>query len=439
MVRNPFKVPCFPLNRLLTVTNFTKTQVNSFVKNVKKIIKDPKVSFDVIQYYFLVIQNCLSKEDYLHFESKLKNIDDQSKPYFVQAIYDLMVSLYPDFSLDIICDNLNGNPNLEDQLRDLPTFISGINPMAAAKKEIKRDPKKKDKITVEHLQALQKVFEDNIKGQSQAIESIISSLALQAVGFSKHISLFFIGPTGVGKSEISKILGEKFVGNFFRIDCNELGSSHEYSKFLGSPPGYIGYTEKPLIQEKAAKSNKWVFLFDEIEKASPKFFNIILNLIDTGLITDNTGATLDFTESIFIFTSNCGVTDIKRKNVGFGELKQTTDTTKETLQSALERTFTPEFRNRIDEFVYFNPITPDIAREIVKKKLKQYPINITEDLVDYVSKNGFSEEFGARQLNRFIKKNIALPLANSILNRKYPKDKSSRYTIQVQDSKLNFC
>ena len=260
-------------------------------------------------------------------------------------------------------------------------------------------------------------------------------MKLKVAGFAKVVNLFFIGKTGTGKTFCSKLLGEKFSGNFWVINCAEFANGHEVNRLLGAPPGYIGHSDKSLLKEKSEKSNKWVIVFDEIEKANPKFYNFLLALMETGKCSDNIGTSIDLSESIFIFTSNCGMKDLKTKSTGFHHIR-TKNADMEDLKASLEEEFSPEFRNRIDEFVFFNDLTKEDAKKIADLKLKELPVKRTPELVDYVVNNGFSEEFGARELNRFIKKKIALPLADVILDKKVPQDGTKLYEAIVDSGRI---
>jgi ATP-dependent Clp protease ATP-binding subunit ClpA len=255
------------------------------------------------------------------------------------------------------------------------------------------------------------------------------------VGFEKRANLFFVGRTGVGKTELAKLFGKKYCNNFAKINCAEFSNGHEVAKLIGAPPGYMGSAQKSFFQEKAEVSNKWVFLFDEIEKAHDKLYNLLLGLLDDGTIVDSNGNSLDFTNSIFIFTSNQGVSELKSSSVGFGS-GSSQSATKEVLLNSLSKTFSPEFRNRIDEFVFFNDLTLDATREIVKMNLRKYPVQPSKDLIDYIVDKAYSVEYGVRELNRFLRNNVALPVANLMLANKYPQDGTAKYSFTVQDSKL---
>ena len=259
-----------------------------------------------------------------------------------------------------------------------------------------------------------------------------------ASGLSKHSSFLFVGPTGVGKTQLAKLLGESFSGNFFKVNCAEYASAHEYAKLIGSPPGYIGHSEKSLLSEKAEESNQWVFLFDEIEKAHHKLYDFLLSLLDDGTCTDNLGKTLDFSESIFIFTSNQGMKDIKTNTVGFDRKEQSKKDpiNKEVVTESIKRHFSPEFLNRIDDIVLFKSLTKTEVKQIAELQLEELPINITDSLLNFIVDNGYSMEYGARNIARFIKNNITIKIADAVLSKLIPKNDGELYTPRIVKGEL---
>ena len=220
-----------------------------------------------------------------------------------------------------------------------------------------------------------------------------------------------------------------------KINCAEYAHAHEYAKLIGSPPGYIGHTEKSLLFEKSEKSSRWVFLFDEIEKAHHKFYDFLLSLLDDGTCTDNMGQTLDFSQSIFIFTSNQGLTEVKRDPVGFGAKNEVDEkVTSEVIRKSVKRHFSPEFLNRIDDLVLFHALTRQEVRKIAELQLDELPIQRTPKLIDYIVDNGYSQEYGARNIKRFIKNEISAVVADCILNKLIPKEDGAYYQPQVTKS-----
>jgi ATP-dependent Clp protease ATP-binding subunit ClpC len=288
--------------------------------------------------------------------------------------------------------------------------------------------------SIEDLENLRIHFNTNIVGQDEAIDALINAMKLMASGLTKHSSFLFVGPTGVGKTQIAKILGEKFSGNFFKVNCAEYSHGHEYAKLIGSPPGFIGHSEKSLLGEKAEQSNRWVFLFDEIEKAHHKLYDFLLSLLDDGTCTDNLGQVLDFSQSIFIFTSNQGVTEINKEPMGF-DRKKTNDEkiSSEIIRKSIKRHFSPEFLNRIDDIVVFHALSKEDVKKIAKLQLEALPIKPTDSLVEFVAEGGYSQEYGARNIARFIKNNVSGKIADAILNKVVPTKDKDLYTPRIVD------
>jgi ATP-dependent Clp protease ATP-binding subunit ClpA len=353
----------------------------------------------------------------------------------VNAAYDAIINLYPPFSLDFICTDLNSEAffsGIEKRmLNKLKEQITGKQNSAAPEGSVALS-------SLEELELLEEYFGDNIVGQKDAIRALMRSLKLMASGLADHSSFLFVGPTGVGKTQIAKLLGEKFNGNFYKINCAEYAGGHEYAKLIGSPPGYVGHSEKSLLAEKAEQSNSWVFLFDEIEKAHHKLYDFLLSLLDDGTCTDNMGTVLDFTQSIFIFTSNQGVNEIKRDPVGFGERQKEVEetVTEDTIRKSIKRHFSPEFLNRIDEIVLFRSLTKADVRKIAEIQLEDLPIKSTKPLIDFVAEKGYSQEYGARNIARFIKNNVSDKIADAILNRLVPKKEEEYYTPRIIEGEV---
>jgi ATP-dependent Clp protease ATP-binding subunit ClpC len=191
------------------------------------------------------------------------------------------------------------------------------------------------------------------------------------------------------------------------------------------------------LAEKAEKSDSWVFLFDEIEKAHHRFYDFLLSLLDEGTCTDNMGRTLDFTNSIFIFTSNAGVSSIKGDSkLGFGDTVETYEGSKDKVEKAIKTQFSPEFMNRIDAFIFFNSLKKKDLKKIASLSLVGIPIKRLKSLLDFIVDNSYSEEYGARNINRFIKNNVALKIADEILKKNVPKKKGNLYTPKIVDNEL---
>ena len=425
-----YKAPCPSIDQILRIKRLdTKSAVELFNK-LKDFVADLKQENAITLYANKLIQELLSDPQIL----KPYLEDDLAYGLVLKEVYDCIVEIYLPFRIEYICSDMNNK--IKEQkpptgtTEEILDILEGFMTSALPKGKKVNHPK-----TLKELQSLESSLKRGVIGQDEAIETLIKKSKLISVGFEKRGAFFFIGRTGVGKTELAKQFGDKFYGNFAKINCSEFGNGHEVSKLIGAPPGYVGSNQKSFFAEKAEKGNRWVFLFDEIEKAHEKLYNLLLSLLDDGTITDSQGVQLDFSRSIFLFTSNQGVRDLKTKTLSFKQ-NQNEEADKETLRDSLDRMFSPEFRNRIDEFIYFNDLTVEDAKKIAKLNLKEYPVVITDNLLDYIVSNCYSVEYGVRELKRFIKNNVALPIAESILNSPVPPSKGDKYQLSIKDGKL---
>ncbi len=316
------------------------------------------------------------------------------------------------------------------------------------------------KLTVEEsekLLNLEEILHKRVIGQEQAVVALSSAVRRARVGLkdpSKPIGTFiFVGPTGVGKTYLAKSLAEALFGDedaVIRIDMSEYMEKHSVSKLIGSPPGYVGYDEGGQLTEKVRRRPYSVILFDEIEKAHPDVFNVLLQLLDDGRLTDSKGRVVDFKNTVVIMTSNVGATTLrKQKTLGFAAPtdveKAEYEKMKENITDELKRTFRPEFLNRIDEVIVFHPLNEEHIKKIVgimvkdlEKRLERLNIHIkiTEKARDYISKEGFDPSFGARPLERAIRKLIEDQLSEEML--KGNVSKNDVILIDYNGEKLTF-
>jgi ATP-dependent Clp protease ATP-binding subunit ClpA len=303
-------------------------------------------------------------------------------------------------------------------------------------KDVIKNNETPSKYNMADLQRIRKNIEKDLIGQEEAVEKMFNMFKLVNSGFESYGSAFFIGPTGVGKTHIANLIAEHYMGSnkrILKINCSEYAGPHEYAKLIGSPPGYVGSNEPGILASKAEESSQWVILFDEIEKADSKLHNLLLGFLDDGYITDNKGNMLDFSNSLFLFTSNVGIHDnVGRKNVGFEGSITTYDDAKEPVMEAFKSEFSPEFINRIDEIIFFNQLTIQDAENITKLNLRNLPIKITKKLVSHIVDNAYSPEYGARNIKRYIKQHVTLKLADKILNG----SKADKFKPKFQQGKL---
>jgi ATP-dependent Clp protease ATP-binding subunit ClpC len=317
-----------------------------------------------------------------------------------------------------------------------------------------------NKMTMEESQRLlnlEKVLHEKVVGQDKAVEAVSRAVRRARVGLKdpkKPIGTFiFVGPTGVGKTYLAKALAEALFGDedaMIRVDMSEYMEKYSVSKLIGSPPGYVGYDEGGQLTEMVRRRPYSVILFDEIEKAHPDVFNVLLQILDDGRLTDSKGRTVDFKNTVIIMTSNVGATLLKKQNVlGFtrqsSEEKEEYEKMKETIQAELRRTFRPEFLNRIDDIIIFHSLNETQVKEIVdimiknlQKRLKKMDINvkISDETRSFISKKGFDPEFGARPLERVIRSMIEDQLAEEIL--KGNVSKTDNILINYDGDKLIF-
>jgi ATP-dependent Clp protease ATP-binding subunit ClpC len=278
-----------------------------------------------------------------------------------------------------------------------------------------------------------------IIGQKEAVEKVVKAIQRNRAGLKepdKPIGSFiFLGQTGVGKTQLAKILAEEIFEseeNLIRIDMSEYMEKFAISRLIGAPPGYIGYEEGGQLSEKVRRRPYSVILLDEVEKAHPDVFNMLLQVLDDGFLTDSLGRKINFQNTIIIMTSNIGARQVNDfgKGVGFetSTLKsQAFDIEKNVIQSALKKTFAPEFLNRIDDIVIFNALEKEDIDKIVEIELKVltlrikklgYELSLTSEAKSFISEKGFDKKNGARPLKRSIQKYIEDLLADQIVNNK---------------------
>ncbi|AVN63799.1 ATP-dependent chaperone ClpB [Mesoplasma florum] len=291
------------------------------------------------------------------------------------------------------------------------------------------------------LLELEKTLEERVKGQNQAIEAVSQAILRSRSGIkdpNKPIGSFlFLGPTGVGKTEVARSLADILFNSnkkMVRIDMSEYMEKHSVSKLIGSPPGYVGYEEGGRLTEAVRRNPYSIVLFDEIEKAHPDVFNILLQVLDEGRITDSLGKTVDFKNTIIILTSNLGSEYILKNG-------STSEESKIAIQAELLKHFRPEFLNRIDNVVIFNPLSKENVSEIVTKELNTLSARLENDknfflTFDLKAKNkiideGYDPQFGARPIKRYIEKNIETLLAQKIISGEI--EENIRYTITVEN------
>jgi len=285
-----------------------------------------------------------------------------------------------------------------------------------------------------------------IFGQNDAIQTLTTSIKRSRAGLADQDrpigSFLFMGPTGVGKTEVAKQLAHNMGIEFLRFDMSEYMEKHAVSRLIGAPPGYVGFDQGGILTDSIRKYPHSVLLLDEIEKAHMDLYNILLQVMDYATLTDNTGKSADFRNVIIIMTSNAGAREMSANAIGFGS--QTANFDDKGLK-AVEKTFSPEFRNRLDGIVQFNHLSPEIMEMIVDKnmkelkamlKVKQIKLNYSVKARSFLAKKGYDPKFGARPLARIIQTLIKDKLTDEILFGKL--EKGGKISIGLRNNKLNF-
>ena len=280
----------------------------------------------------------------------------------------------------------------------------------------------------EKLLNLSEILHKRVIGQNEAVEKVSEAIIRSRAGISDPRrpigSFLFLGPTGVGKTELAKALAESLFDdehNIVRIDMSEYMEKYSVSRLIGAPPGYVGYEEGGQLTEAVRRKPYSVILFDEIEKAHPDVFNILLQVLDDGRITDSQGRTVDFKNTIIILTSNLGSDYILE---GIQENGEISEEAKQKVSELLKRSFRPEFLNRLDEIVFYKPLMKNEISKILEllikdleKRLedKHIKLELTQSAKDYLINNGYDEVYGARPLKRFVQKKLETLIAKKIL------------------------
>ncbi len=343
----------------------------------------------------------------------------------------------------------------EDNVADVIGMMTGIPTNRIAQKESNK------------LLGMSEELSGKVIGQEEAIQMLTKAIQRTRVGLKdpkKPIGSFiFLGPTGVGKTELAKVLATYLFDKedaLVRIDMSEYMEKFSVSRLVGAPPGYVGYEEGGQLTEKVRRKPYSVVLLDEIEKAHPDVFNILLQVLDDGILTDGLGRRVDFRNTIIIMTSNIGVRDLKDFGSGIGfatKAKQSNEeeNMKSTIQNALKRVFSPEFLNRLDDVIVFNSLHREQIHKIIDISLSKlfvritalgYKVELTDKAKDFLSEKGYDQQFGARPLNRAIQKYLEDPIAEEILKGEIEEGgilmadhdgKSEQLTIKVKKPKAS--
>lgn len=353
--------------------------------------------------------------------------------------------MLPDKAIDVI-DEAGATQWLQPASKRRKTV--GVKDIEAIVAKIARiPPKQVTKDDAAALQSLETDLKRVVFGQDEAIDALSAAIKMARAGLrepNKPIgSYLFTGPTGVGKTEVAKQLASIMGVEMLRFDMSEYMERHTVSRLIGAPPGYVGYDQGGLLTDGVDQHPHCVLLLDEIEKAHPELFNILLQVMDNGTLTDANGRKVDFRNVILIMTTNAGASDAAKNSIGFGRGKKDDEQ-----EEALKRLFTPEFRNRLDSTIVFGGLTPEIIDRVVEKFVLQLEnqledrsvmIEISAKARTWLAKRGFDPEMGARPLSRTIQEHVKKPMAEELLFGKLSKGGSVRIDIDKDDDeKLSF-
>ena len=327
----------------------------------------------------------------------------------------------PDKAIDVIDETGASQMLVPEGKRKRRITVKEIEATVATMARI--PPKTVTKSDAEVLGNLARDMKRLVFGQDKAIENLTSAIKLARAGLrepEKPIGCYlFSGPTGVGKTEVAKQLANLMGVELLRFDMSEYMEKHTVSRLIGAPPGYVGFDQGGLLTDGIDQHPHCVLLLDEIEKAHPDLFNILLQVMDHGKLTDHNGKAIDFRNVILIMTTNAGASDMARPAMGFNRTKREDED-----MEAVNRLFTPEFRNRLDAVVPFAGLPPSIIAKVVEKFIFQLEaqladrgvsIDLTEEATFWIAEKGYDEKFGARPLSRLIQEKIKKPLAEELL------------------------
>ena len=373
---------------------------------------------------------------------KLKYTDDAIKTAVELSARYITDRKLPDKAIDVI-DEAGASQMLFPENKRRKKL--GAKDIEAVIAKMARIPAKSvSKSDTESLRSLETDLKRAVYGQDDAIHQLSAAMKMARAGLrdaQKPIgSYLFSGPTGVGKTEVARQLASTLGIELLRFDMSEYMERHTVSRLIGAPPGYVGHDQGGQLTDAVDQHKHAVVLLDEIEKAHPDVFNILLQVMDHGTLTDSNGKKVDFRNVVLIMTTNAGAADNNKAGIGFGRGR-----IDDADEAAITRLFTPEFRNRLDAIVTFKALAPEVIKNVVQKFVMQLEaqladrnvtIELSDEAADWLAKNGYDELYGARPLARVIQENIKKPLADEILFGKLVR--GGHVKVELKDGKLVF-
>jgi len=411
----------------------------ALVRRFQKIdIKEPSVedSIEILK----------GLKPYFEEYHKLKYTNDAVKAAVELSAKYINDRKLPDKAIDVIDETGASQMLVPEAKRKKKITVKEVEATVATMARI--PPKTISKSDAEVLVNIEKDLKRLVFGQDKAIEALASSIKLSRAGLrepEKPIGCYlFSGPTGVGKTEVARQLANLMGVELLRFDMSEYMEKHTVSRLIGAPPGYVGFDQGGLLTDGIDQHPHSVLLLDEIEKAHPDLFNILLQVMDHGKLTDHNGKKVDFRNVVLIMTTNAGASEMAKPAIGFGSSKRTGDDTE-----AVNRMFTPEFRNRLDAVIPFSGLPPEVILKVVEKFVFQLEaqladrgvtIELTEEAARWLAEKGYDEKFGARPLARVIQEYIKKPLADELLFGKLEHGGTVKVTVagEGDDKKLAF-